>query len=122
MLSQRQLRVGEQVRHEIVDVLQHGRFHVDDPALMETGHITISEVRMTPDLKQARAYVSTLGGNAHLNDMIDALNHAAPFFQRELGKKLKIKFTPRITFVRDDSFDTAQRIDELIKNAPVSGQ
>ena len=112
--SQRQLRVGEQVRHAIVEVLQRGKF--DDAALLDAGHsVTVSEVRVSPDLKNATAYVLTLGG-ANMEAVLPALNEAAFYFQKEIGRKLQLKFTPRIKFVRDDSFDEAQKINALLKD------
>jgi ribosome-binding factor A len=112
--TQRQLRVGEQLRHLIAETLQRGKFN--DLVLLDAAHtITVSEVRPSPDLKQARAYVLSLGG-VNMDEILPALNEAAPFFQKEIGKKLSLKFTPKITFVKDHSFDEAQKIDTILKN------
>ncbi len=112
--SQRQLRVGEQVRHAIVEVLQRGKF--DDIALIDASHdVTVSEVRVSPDLKNGTAYVMTLGG-AHMDAVLPALNEAAFYFQKEIGRRLQLKFTPRLKFVRDTSFDEAQKINALLKD------
>jgi ribosome-binding factor A len=110
--SQRQLRVGEQVRHAIVEVMQRGKF--DDIALIDAAHtVTVSEVRLSPDLKNATAFVMTLGG-ARMDEVLPALNDAASIFQRELGRKVQLKFTPKIKFVTDNSFDEAQKINSIL--------
>ena len=88
--SQRQLRVGEQLRH------------------------IIAEVRVTPDLKQAKAYVMSLGG-ADMDKILPALNEDAYVFQKEISRQSNLKFTPKIRFVRDESFDEAQKIDQILR-------
>ena len=114
--SQRQLRVGEQLREILGDVLRRGKFH--DPVLLDAGYaITISEVRPSPDLRQARAYVMSLGG-ADIDIILPALNQAAPYISKEVGKKLNMKFTPRFKFVEDHSFGEAQHIEGLLRNLP----
>lgn len=111
--SQRQLRVGEQLRHIIIETLQRGNFR--NEALFGTaGLVTVSEVRPSPDLKNATAYVSILGGG-DLKEVIAALNDVAPFFQKEINHKLKLKFTPRVRFVADHSFDEAQKIENILR-------
>lgn len=112
--SQRQLRVGEQIRHMIAETLQRGHFR-DEILVDNARNVTVSEVRMTPDLKNARAYVMTLGGK-DMDTVLPALNDAASYFQKELGHKLKIKFTPRIRFVTDDSYEQANKIETILKN------
>jgi ribosome-binding factor A len=111
--SQRQLRVGEQVRHAIIEVLRKGKFN--DPALLDAAYtVTVSEVRVSPDLKNATAFAMTLGG-ARMDEVLPALNDAAGYIQRELGRKLELKFTPEIKFVTDNSFDEAEKINSLLK-------
>ncbi len=110
--GQRQLRVGEEIRHVISAALQHGGF--DDPVLMESGLITITEVRISPDLKNATVYAMPLGGR-NLASVLEALNAQAFFFQREIAHRMKIRFTPKLRFVADDSFGEADRIERLIK-------
>ena len=118
--SQRQLRVGEQIRHAIVEVLQKGKF--DDIALIDASHtVTVSEVRTSPDLKNATAYVMTLGG-AHLDEVLPALNDAAGYIQSQVGRKVHLKFTPRLRFVRDGSFDEAQKINSLLADLAERGE
>ena len=112
--SQRQLRVGEQLRHAIVETLQRGKFN--DILLLDAAHnITVTEVRSSPDLKNATAFVMSLGGS-NMTELLPALNDAAPYFQKEINRKLTLKFTPRISFVKDKSFDEAQKIDNILKN------
>ncbi len=118
--SQRQLRVGEQIRHAVAETLQRGHFH--DEILFEMApDITVSEVRVSPDLKNATAYVIILGGQ-NMDEVLPALNEAAPYFQRELGKQLELRFTPRLRFVTDSSFDEAEKIERLLKTIPKSEQ
>lgn len=115
--SQRQLRVGEQLRQVITETLQRGKFN--DILLMDASrNVTVSEVRPSPDLKHAKAYVMTLGGK-DIDEMLVALNESAPVFQKELGKELTMKFTPKISFVKDTSFDEASRIDNILRNLPM---
>lgn len=117
--SQRQLRVGEQLRHIIIETLQRG--HFQNEALFETAPmITVSEVRISPDLKNATAYVSLLGGRG-LDDVLPALNDVAAYFQREINHKLKLKFTPRLRFVTDHSFDEAQKIENILRTIRTGG-
>jgi ribosome-binding factor A len=117
--SQRQLRVGEQIRHMLVETLRDGSFR--DERLIDHGMtVTISEVRCSPDLKNATAYVMTLGGE-NLDEMLEALNGSAALFQHEINKKANLKFTPRVNFKRDKSFDEAQKIENILRNiAPAS--
>ncbi len=110
--SQRQLRVGEQIRHIIAETMARGHFHTE--ALMDAGRITVAEVRVTPDLKQAKAYVMSLGGE-NMDEILPALNAEAHVFQKDIGRQQSMKFTPKVRFVRDESFDEAQKIDELLR-------
>ena len=109
--SQRQLRVGEQLRHIIAEVMSRGHFH--NEALLDA-HVTVAEVRVTPDLKQAKAYVMSLGG-ADMDKILPALNEDAYVFQKEISRQPNLKFTPKIRFVRDESFDEAQKIDQILR-------
>ncbi len=109
--SQRQLRVGEQIRHIVAETLQRG--HFDDEILLDAGRITVSEVRCSPDLKNATAYVMALGGK-DMDKIIPALNSSSHIFQRDINKGSNLKFTPRITFRADNSFETAQSIESIL--------
>lgn len=114
--SQRQLRVGEQLRHLIAEVLQRGHFH-DEMLFKSAQNITVSEVRVSPDLKNATAYVMTLGGK-DMSAILPALNECAPYFQKEIGRSLQLRFTPKIRFAVDNSFENADRIERLLKTLP----
>lgn len=100
----------------IVETLQRGHFH-DVLLIDEAPNITISEVRCSPDLKHAKAYTMTLGG-MRLEEVLEALNEAAPLFQKEINRKSNLKFTPRVNFIKDKSFDEAQKIETIINNLP----
>ena len=110
--SQRQLRVGEQIRHIVADTMARGHFHVE--SLLNAGNITVSEVRVSPDLKNATAYVMSLGGE-NMEEILPALNDEAPTFQKEINRQSNLKFTPRIRFVMDESFDNVSAIDNILK-------
>jgi ribosome-binding factor A len=111
--SQRQLRVGEQIRHILAETMQRGHFRHE--ALLNSSNITVTEVRISPDLKNATAYVMTLGG-AGIEDVLPALNESSSYFQKEIGGQGNLKFTPKIHFKFDDTFDQVQRIDELLRD------
>ncbi len=114
--TQRQLRVGEQVRHIIVEMLQRGKF--GDPLLFDAAHaVTVTEVTVSPDLKQATAYIIKLTG-AEMGSMLTALNGEAFVFQKEIAKRLQTRFTPKLRFAGDDSFEKSARIEELLHNIP----
>src|SRR5512140_3685456 len=113
--SQRQLRVGETVRHAIADILSHGSVH--DPAL--EGHIiTVPEVRMSPDLKLATIYVMPLGGR-DTDIVIAALERNKKFLRGEVAHRVNLKFAPDIRFRVDERFDEAERIEKLLRTPAV---
>ena len=113
--SQRQLRAGELVRHALVELLRTETFV--DPHLTDVS-VTISEVRASPDLKQALCFVEPLGGEEAVA-VIKALNRAAKFLRGRLGHSIEMKFTPALKFVHDDSFDTATHINDLLADPRV---
>lgn len=115
-LTQRQLRVGEQIRHTLSETLQRGHFH-DAVLIDEAPNVSVSEVRVSPDLKRATAYVITLGGKG-MDEILPALNEAAPYFQKEINRQLNLKFTPRVSFVIDHSFEEAQKIERILDSLP----
>ena len=115
--SQRQLRVGEQVRHALSDVLQRGE--VIDP-LIETTVVSVSEVRMSPDLKIATAFVSALGAKDDAT-VVEALNSHAKFIRgRVSGALRQMKYMPEFRFRLDESFDNFAKIDELLRSPEVA--
>ncbi len=111
--SQRQLRVGEQIRHILGEYLQRGHFHAPGVMEINPAEISITEVRISPDLKNATAYVSSLGGK-DIDGVLEALNDQSKEFQKEINRQTNLKFTPRIRFINDKSFDEAGRIEELL--------
>ena len=118
--TQRQLRVGEQLRHVIVSTLQRGHFH--DSYLMENASmVTVSEVKVSPDMKHATAYIVPLGGG-DATQMLASLNENFDVFQRDIGHEIRMKFTPKVRFVEDDSFENATKIDAILYNLPKSAQ
>ncbi|MCW4117097.1 30S ribosome-binding factor RbfA [Aurantimonas sp. MSK8Z-1] len=115
--SQRQLSVGETVRHALTQVLQRG--DIRDP-LLETAVVSVTEVRMTPDLKLGTAYVSVLG-QEEVEPFVEALNRNARFIRGRLGPALKqMKYMPEVRFRPDTSFDNYARIDALLRSPEVA--
>ncbi|MCB9984917.1 MAG: 30S ribosome-binding factor RbfA [Micavibrio sp.] len=114
--TQRQLRVGEQLRHVITDTLSRGHFH-DEFLISNAGLVSVSEVRVSPDMKQATAFATMVGGK-NLEVALASLNANADIFQREIGRQVRMKFTPRLKFVEDKLFDSASKIDALLHSLP----
>jgi ribosome-binding factor A len=113
--SQRQLRVGETVRHAVADILSQGSVH--DPDL--EGHIiTVPEVRMSPDLKLATIYVMPLGGR-DTDTVIAALARNKKFLRGEIAHRVNLKFAPDLRFRVDERFDEAERIEKLLRTPAV---
>jgi ribosome-binding factor A len=113
--SQRQLRVGETVRHAVADILSQGSVH--DPDL--EGHIiTVPEVRMSPDLKIATIYVMPLGGR-DTEIVIAGLERNKKFLRGEIARRVNLKFAPDIRFRVDERFDEAERIEKLLRTPAV---
>ncbi|MDP8915820.1 MAG: 30S ribosome-binding factor RbfA [Pseudomonadota bacterium] len=113
--SQRQLRAGELVRHALVEVLREEE--VQDEALTGVS-VTVGEVRMSPDLRHATAFVEPLGGQGGPG-VVAALNRHAKFLRGRLGRHIELKFTPDLRFVHDESFEAARRMDALFANEVV---
>jgi ribosome-binding factor A len=113
--SQRQLRVGELIRHEFADMLVRGDIH--DPVI-QTHMITVPEVRMSPDLRLATIYVMPLGGR-DAKDVIDALERNKRYVRSEVAKRVNLKFAPEIRFRVDERFDEAERIEKLLRTPVV---
>ncbi len=114
--SVRLLKVGEQVRHVLSELLMRQQVHDD---VLSAHSVSVTEVRMTPDLRQATAYVKPLLG-ADEDDVLKALRTHTAYFQREVAQRLKLKFAARIKFVPDESFDVASRIDRLLSDPRVA--
>ncbi|HKT54638.1 MAG TPA: 30S ribosome-binding factor RbfA [Caulobacteraceae bacterium] len=113
--SQRQLRAGELVRHALVEILREE--DLEDPALSGVS-VTVTEVRMSPDLKHATCFVEPLGG-AHAPEVVEGLNRAARFLRGRLGRAVELRFTPDLRFVHDESFEEAARMDSLLADPRV---
>jgi ribosome-binding factor A len=113
--SQRQLRVGEQVRHAIAEILAQGSVHDAD---LEGHIITVPEVRMSPDLKLATIYVMPLGGR-DTELVIAALDRNKKFLRGEVARRVNLKFAPDLRFRVDERFDEAERIEKLLRTPAV---
>ena len=113
--GQRQLRIGELVRHALSDVLARG--DLPDPALSRV-LITVPEVRMSPDFKIATCYVMPLGGKGG-KEAIAALAANAKPLRGEIGRRVDLKFTPELRFLLDTSFEEGARIDALLRSPDV---
>jgi len=109
--SQRQLRVGELIKQSLGQILLRDEAKV--PGL-ETKNITVTEVRMSPDLKNAKAYVIPLGGK-DTEKAVDVLTEFSYLIRKVLSKKIDMKFLPKVNFVADKSFDYAEKIEKLIQ-------
>lgn len=110
--SQRMLRVGELVRHALAAVFARG--DIEDEAL-HGAVLTVPEVRMTPDLKLANAYVMPLGGS-HAEEIVEALNRHRKFIRGRIAPQINLKYAPEIRFYVDDTFEEAGRIDALLRS------
>ena len=109
--GQRQLRVGERIRHILSDIMREGGMR--DPDLQNTGVITVTAVDIGPDLQHAAVYVMPLGGD-NSDKIVEALNRASGFFRSRLASELDLRYTPKVTFKIDRSFDEAAHIDKLL--------
>ena len=110
VVNQRQQRVAEEIRHVLANIIQRGE--LKDPQLMDLS-VTVSEVRVSPDLKNATAFIAPLGGGSS-EALATAMNRAAPFIRMRLGKKLSLKYLPKVIFEADKSFDYAQKIESIL--------
>ena len=113
--SQRMLRVGELVRHALAAIFARGE--IEDDAL-RGAVITVPEVRMTPDLKIANAYVMPLGG-LHAEEIVAALNRHRKFVRGRVAPQINMKYAPEVRFFVDDTFEEASRIDALLRSDKV---
>nr|WP_235031262.1 30S ribosome-binding factor RbfA [Geminicoccus flavidas] len=109
--SQRQMRVGEAVRHRLADVFMRHELH--DPELQDA-HVTVSEVRMSPDLKQATVFVAELGRDRIRPEVMKALIRACPHLTARLGREMDLKYGPRLRIVPDETFGEASKVETLL--------
>lgn len=112
--SQRQLRVGEEIRHVLSDVMRRTEFH--DPVLARE-HITVSEVRMSPDLKHALVFATVLG-HKDIAPLLPALKRVSPFLRAQIAPRLGLRVTPELKFVADEALEEATRINKIL-HSPV---
>jgi ribosome-binding factor A len=114
--SQRQLRVGELIRHALAQMLSRGEIY--DPVL--ASHVvTIPEVRLSPDLRLATVYIMPLGGK-DVKEVLAALERHKKYIRGEVAHEVNLKFAPDIRFMADETFDEADRIDELLRSPKVA--
>jgi len=113
--SPRQLRVGEEVRHGLARIFE--RSELSDPALMDVT-ITVTEVRMSPDLKHATAFVMPLAGT-HAPEVLAGLKRSAPYLRGLIAREVPLRFTPTLSFTLDMSFEHASRINEILHRPEV---
>jgi ribosome-binding factor A len=114
--SQRQLRVGEALRHALAEVLN--RNEIRDPDL-DGVSVTVTQVKPSPDMRYATVYCEPLGGQ-NAKPIVAALNRHKGFLRGEMGHRLTMKFTPELRFVEDESFAEAQKIEDILKSDRVS--
>lgn len=114
--SQRQLRVGEEIRHSLVQILARGELR--DPDLVDAV-VTVTEVRVSPDLKAATVFVTPFGGG-EATKLVASLKRAAPFLRRELARAAVLRVAPSLRFEADRSFDNARRIDALLQQPEIA--
>lgn len=119
--SQRQLRVGEVIRQRLAEFLSRDGLVRDglEAKILKKASITVTEVRISPDLRQASAYVMPLGG-AHLSEIVAKLNEEAPRLKKAALGDLHLKYVPNIKFIADESFDRAAAMDELLDSRDVT--
>ena len=110
-VTQRQLRVGEMIKQALSMILLRDEAKLPN---LETKEITVTEVRMSPDLKTAKAFVLPLGGKDS-SEVIEKLKEFSFLIRKVLSRKVTMKFLPKILFVKDESFDYAEKIENLIK-------
>ncbi|MEZ5709661.1 MAG: 30S ribosome-binding factor RbfA [Blastomonas sp.] len=114
--SVRVLRVGEQVRHILSELLLRGEVHDD---VLSATSVSVTEVRMSPDLRHATVFIKPLlGGDEDV--VLKALRTNTAFFQREVARRTKLKYAAKLKFLSDESFDEAHRIDSLLRDPKVA--
>jgi ribosome-binding factor A len=123
LVSQRQLRASEMIRHALVEVMRENE--IRDPSLVGVS-VTVTEVRLSPDLKHATCFVEPLGAGiatsdtaGHINEIVKALNEHAKFLRGALGRHIDMRFTPDLRFRHDESFAAAERLNRLLDDPRV---
>ena len=113
--GQRQLRIGEEIRHVLADIFERETFR--DPALVDV-RLTVTEVRPSPDLRHARVYVVPLGGDTA--SILEGLKRVKPFLRRSLASRMTMRFIPDLIFAGDTTFDEAEHISRLLHKPEVA--
>ena len=123
LVSQRQLRASEMIRHALVEVMRENE--IRDEALVGVS-VTVTEVRLSPDLKHATCFVEPLGAGietsdtaSHIDEIVKALNTHAKFLRGALGRHIDMRFTPDLRFRHDESFEAAERLNRLLDDPRV---
>jgi len=112
------LRIGEELRHALAWILERG--DIRDPALAERP-VTVTEVRVSPDLRNATVFVVPLGGgDTAVTDVLDGFKRVKSFLRHELARKVKLRYVPDLSFAVDDTFDAADRIEEILHSPDVA--
>ena len=117
MRSQRQLRVGEAIRHALAGVLMRG--DVPWPKDFSAPVVTVTEVQVSPDLKNATAYVMPLGGQK-IDETVKIMNDMIGFFRHAMAKAVNLRYAPKLRFTADDSFTNAARIEQILHDPVVA--
>ena len=110
--SQRQLRVGEELRHLISNALHRETFY---DVVLESNNITVTEVNVSPDLKNAKVYIMPLGGENKI-EVLESVNKIKGYIQKLISSEIQLRQIPRLSFVIDTTFEYANKIDNIIKN------
>jgi ribosome-binding factor A len=110
--SQRQLRVGEELRHLISKALHRETFY---DTVLESNNITVTEVNVSPDLKNAKVFIMPLGGENKI-EVLESLNRIKGYIQKLISSEIQLRQIPRLSFVIDTTFEYANKIDNIIKN------
>jgi ribosome-binding factor A len=113
--SQRQLRVGEELRHALAQLLRPGKLR--DPVLYDA-NVTVTEVQVSPDLRNAIAFVMPLGG-ANAADILTGLRRGTPFLRGQIARAVRLRLVPNLTFALDRAFESAERIAALLASEAV---
>ena len=115
--SQRQLRMGEELRHALAEVMARG--DIRDPELRDAT-ITVTEVRISPDLRSATVFVTPLGGEK-MDEIVAALQRARGYFRAQIARSVEARFVPDLRFAPDRSFENAERVDQLLREGESGG-
>ncbi|MGH7117442.1 MAG: 30S ribosome-binding factor RbfA [Acetobacteraceae bacterium] len=114
--SQRQLRVAEQIRRVLAEMFVRGAFR---DAALAVAHVTVTEVRITADLKHATAFVARLG-RSDIDELMPALERAAPFLRGVVGRALSLRYAPELSFAADAALEAASRIEAVLRSPDVA--